>query len=133
MRMCALGTCGNCVPCLRTKLVDAEKRATEADESAKGMRAYWQDVVELVHQIAPHHSNTHGGARQILKDYAAMQKRLADAENRDKLWRQYRDLLGEEIDGMIGIAHAHGWAFTPERIKRGEELRKALGIEARDT
>lgn len=59
--------------------------------------------------------------------------KVAQAEVRDKLWREYRDLLGEEIDSMMGIAHTHGWASTDERIQRGNELRKALGVEARAT
>ena len=62
------------------KLAAAEKRATDAEESAAGMRAYWLDVVTMVREIAPHHSNTHGATRQLIRDYQAMEKRLAEAE-----------------------------------------------------
>ena len=61
------------------------------------------------------------------------QERAASAEEREKLWLQYRDLLGEEIDSMIVLAHDHGWRSAPEALQRGKDLRAALGIKERNS
>ena len=50
-------------------------------------------------------------------------------EAREKLWREYRDLLLEEVNAHVGLAVAHGWAGSPERYARGKTLRAALGID----
>lgn len=92
--------CGECKPCLRAKLAAAEKNLSMA-------------LTEV-------ERNT--------KDTEDLHKRLADAEERDKLWREYAALLGREIDSLIGIAHAHGWASSDANIAAGKQLRKALGL-----
>jgi hypothetical protein len=43
-----------------------------------------------------------------------------------KIHNEYIDLLGEEIHSMLGIAYAHGWSSSEERIKRGNELREKI-------
>ena len=42
------------------------------------------------------------------------------------VYDEYVKLLGEEIDSFIGLAMAHGWKSTEERIKRGKELRTRI-------
>jgi hypothetical protein len=49
--------------------------------------------------------------------------------------KEYIDLLHDEISGLVGIAHVHGWRSSQERIKLGAQIRdriaaleKKLGI-----
>ena len=61
--------------------------------------------------------------------YTDHQATVARYEAREKLWREYRDLLLEEVNAHVGLAVAHGWAGSPERYARGKTLRAALGID----
>jgi len=40
----------------------------------------------------------------------------------------YNALLAEECKSMQGIAWAHGWRSTEEKIKAGEDLRKKITL-----
>lgn len=44
-------------------------------------------------------------------------------------WKRYHALLTEELDSAVGMAWIHGWRSSHERIARGKELRRELGIE----
>jgi methionine salvage enolase-phosphatase E1 len=40
----------------------------------------------------------------------------------------YNALLAEELKSCQGIAWAHGWRSTEEKIKAGEDLRKQITL-----
>ena len=40
--------------------------------------------------------------------------------------KEYIELLNEELDALGGLAHVHGWKSPPERILRGQKLRKSI-------
>lgn len=40
------------------------------------------------------------------------------------VYEEYVKILGEEIDGLVGIAHVHGW--KSRNVERGNELRAKI-------
>lgn len=41
-----------------------------------------------------------------------------------KAQREYIELLGDEIDDLVGVAHIHGW--KTKRLEQGEKLRNTI-------
>jgi len=57
------------------------------------------------------------------------EREIADLKAREALLREYVDLLASELNGVVGIAVAHGWPGNQANFEKGCRLRAALGIE----
>ena len=49
---------------------------------------------------------------------------MEDQEKLIKLYKEYMDLLEEEIDELVPLASVHGWKTS--RFERGSALRKKI-------
>ena len=46
---------------------------------------------------------------------------------REQLQLKYIELLREELDSAVGVAHIHGW--RSQNVEKGKELREKLELE----
>jgi hypothetical protein len=51
----------------------------------------------------------------------------AAVREREALWIEYIDLMGEELNDLIALASTHGWQSS--RVGEGKRMRGLLGIE----
>jgi len=91
-----------------------------------------KEIENLRHTLS-HRDSELWAMTETAKSFAGKSKERAEEieelRARDALWNEYVTLLATELQGLVGLAVAHGWQGNQASFEKGVQLRAALGIE----
>jgi hypothetical protein len=101
-----------------------EKCKDENNDLHKLCKWQYEKIEKLKAQLVEEnaiHNATIEGYRNAREEYVAEIERLKEIL---KIMKEYNDLLGDEMNQTVLIAHRHGW--QSEKYEKGLELRDKL-------